>query len=166
MILTHTTLAATAHAHVPETLHTKIHSVKHIWDLASQLSILSSSGSRWNRPAAESSQGGHRSRSWSTQVREAGQAPLWACARTVLRDPQEEYPEIQQLHLPHCVTARPLWAPPAGVGNISIRVFVCGWVEVRIRGLKDFGFTSTMTGCSFPAFFSPLPLFCAFLSFL
>lgn len=162
------TLAATAHvhAHVPEMLYTKVRSVKPIWDLASQLSIHSSSGSRWNRPAAESSQGGHCSRSWSTQVREAGQAPLRACAGTMLRDPQEEHPEIQQLHLPHCVTARPLWAPPAGVGNISIRVFVCGWVEVRIRGQKDIGFTSTMTGRSFPAFSSPLPLFCAFLSFL
>lgn len=108
--------------------------------MAPQLIVLSpSSSSRWNRPAVEPSQGSHRSRSRSAQVCEAGQAPLWACAGAVLRDPQEEHPEIQQLHLPHRVTGRPLWAPPAGVGSISIRVLVRGWEEVRMRG-KGHGF--------------------------
>lgn len=103
------------------------------------LSSSSSSPSRWNRPAVEPSQGSHRSRSWSAQVREARQTPLWACPGAVLRDPQEEHPEIQQLHLPHRVTRQPFWAPPAGVGSISIRVLGRGWEKVRIRG-KGHGF--------------------------
>lgn len=94
---------------------------------------------RGNRPAAEPSQGSHRSRSRPAEVREAGQAPLRARAGAVLGDPQEEHPEIQQLHLPHRVTGRPLRAPPAGVGSISIRVLVRGWEEVRMRG-KGHGF--------------------------
>lgn len=63
---------------------------------------------RWDRPAAEPSPGGHRRRSRTPQVREAGPAPLRARAGAVLRDPQEEHPEIQQLHFPHRVRARPL----------------------------------------------------------
>lgn len=89
---------------------------------------------RWNCPAAEPSQGSHCSRPRSAQVCEAGQAPLRARAGAVLRDPQEKHPEIQQLHLSHRVTGRPLWTPPAGVGNISIRVLVGGWEGVTMWG--------------------------------
>lgn len=102
--------------------------------MTSQLIVLSSS--RWNRPAVEPPQGSHRSRSRPTQVCEAGPTPLRASAGAMLRDPQEEHPEIQQLHLPHRVTSRPLWAPPAGVGSISIRVLVRGWEEVRMWGYR------------------------------
>lgn len=105
---------------------------EHIKWHPSWLSLLSST--RWNCPAVEPSQGSHRSRPRSAQVCEAGQAPLRACAGAVLRDPQEEHPEIQQLHLSHRVTGRPLWAPPAGVGSISIRVLVSGWEGVRMWG--------------------------------
>lgn len=40
-------------------------------------------------------------------MREAGPAALRAGAGPLLRDPQEEHPALQQLHLPHCLSPRP-----------------------------------------------------------
>lgn len=56
---------------------------------------------RGDRTAAEPAPGGHRSGPGAPQVRQAGPAPLRACAGPLLRDPQEEHPALQQLHLPH-----------------------------------------------------------------
>ena len=51
--------------------------------------------------AAEPAPGGHRGGPRAPQVRQAGPAPLRARAGPLLRDPQEEHPALQQLHLPH-----------------------------------------------------------------
>lgn len=73
---------------------------------------------RWDRSVVEPSQGSHRCRTWAPQMCEAGQASLRACAWAMLRDPQEEHPEIQQLHIPHRVRV----SPPAATCNISIKI--------------------------------------------
>lgn len=73
---------------------------------------------RWDRSVVEPSQGSHSCRPWAPQMCEAGQASLWACAWAMLRDPQEEHPEIQQLHIPHRVRV----SPPAAMCNISIKI--------------------------------------------
>lgn len=105
--------------------------------------------SRWNRPAVEPSQGSHRSGPRSTQVCEAGQAPLWARAGAVLRDPEKEHPEIQQLHLPHCVRQR---QHQQGLAASASEFCSMGGIRGEDTGVKNVGFTSAMTGHSFPVF--------------
>lgn len=60
---------------------------------------------RGDRTAAESASGGHGGGTGAPQVREAGSAPLRARAGALLRDPQEEHPALQQLHLAHRLSA-------------------------------------------------------------
>ena len=78
----------------------------------------------------------------------------------MFRDPQEEHPEIQQLHLSHCVTGWPSGPHQQARATSASEFWLVGGKGCGF-GVKDMGFTSTITGRSFPAFFP----FCAFLSF-